>query len=201
MPPVRFASGGETMRRVLDATLSAAALAVVWPVIGITMLITKLDSPGPAILRQTRVGRGRRPFTIYKLRTMHTGTPEAATHTIGGSSLTRFGRVARRLKLDELPQLINVLRGDMSLVGPRPSLPSQTDLVEARDRLGVLAVRPGITGLAQVRGIDMSEPQRLAQVDAQYVRTRSLTGDLRLLLATALGSGLGVDHVDPDSRQ
>lgn len=185
----------ETTRRSLEIFLAAIGLLVLWPVIAVAMVITRLDSPGPAILKQTRVGRHRRAFTIYKLRTMRHGTRAAATHEVGAAALTRFGRLARRFKLDELPQLINVVRGDMSLVGPRPSLPSQTELVEARQILGVLTVRPGITGLAQVQRIDMSDPQRLAQIDAQYVRSRTLAGDFKLLLATLLGSGLGVDHV------
>jgi O-antigen biosynthesis protein WbqP len=111
------------------------------------------------------------------------------------SSVTALGEHLRRFKIDELPQLCNVLMGDMSLVGPRPCLPSQVDLVEARRQLGVLAVRPGITGLAQVNGVDMSDASRLAAIDAQYVRTQSLFGDLRLIMATLRGRGVGVDQV------
>jgi O-antigen biosynthesis protein WbqP len=101
--------------------------------------------------------------------------------------LTRVGSFLRRYRLDELPQLLNVLLGDMSLVGPRPCLPSQNELVEARRRLGVFEVPPGITGLAQVGGIDMSDPDRLAKVDAQYVCSRSFAGDLKLIWATLRG--------------
>ena len=111
------------------------------------------------------------------------------------SAVTSLGELLRRFKIDELPQLWNVLLGDMSLVGPRPCLPSQAELVEARKRLGVFTVRPGITGLAQVSGVDMSDANRLAEIDAQYVRTQSLVGDLRLIWATLRGQGVGVDQV------
>jgi O-antigen biosynthesis protein WbqP len=114
---------------------------------------------------------------------------------VQASSVTVLGDHLRRFKIDELPQLYNVLSGDMSLVGPRPCLPSQTELVEARRQLGVLAVRPGITGLAQVGGIDMSDANRLANVDAQYVSSQSFAGDLKLIWATLRGRGVGVDQV------
>jgi O-antigen biosynthesis protein WbqP len=109
--------------------------------------------------------------------------------------VTALGEHLRRFKIDELPQLWNVLIGDMSLVGPRPCLPSQIELVEARRRLGVLEMRPGITGLAQVSGVDMSDPNRLAEIDARYVRTQSLLGDFGLIWATLRGQGVGIDQV------
>jgi O-antigen biosynthesis protein WbqP len=126
---------------------------------------------------------------------MYSGTANLPTHEVKASSVTALGEHLRRFKIDELPQLWNVLAGDMSLVGPRPCLPSQTDLVEARRQLGVFEVRPGITGLAQVNGIDMSDASRLAKIDAQYVRTQSLIGDLRLTIATLRGHGVGIDQV------
>jgi O-antigen biosynthesis protein WbqP len=126
---------------------------------------------------------------------MYSGTANLPTHEVKASSVTALGEHLRRFKIDELPQLWNVLVGDMSLVGPRPCMPSQAELVEARRRRGVFAVRPGITGLAQVRGIDMSDANRLAEVDAEYVRSQSLQGDLRLIIATLRGQGVGVDQV------
>jgi O-antigen biosynthesis protein WbqP len=126
---------------------------------------------------------------------MYSGTANLPTHQVKASAVTSLGELLRRFKVDELPQLWNVLLGDMSLVGPRPCLPSQTELVEARKRLGVFAVRPGITGLAQVSGVDMSDANRLAEIDAQYVRTQSFVGDLRLVWATLRGQGVGVDQV------
>jgi O-antigen biosynthesis protein WbqP len=126
---------------------------------------------------------------------MYSGTANLPTHQVQASSVTLLGEHLRRFKIDELPQLCNVLIGDMSLVGPRPCLPSQTALVEARRQRGVFEVRPGITGLAQVNGVDMSDANRLAEIDAQYVRTQSLMGDFRLILATLRGQGVGVDQV------
>jgi O-antigen biosynthesis protein WbqP len=126
---------------------------------------------------------------------MYSGTANLPTHQVQASAVTPLGEHLRRFKVDELPQLWNVLMGDMSLVGPRPCLPSQTELVDARRRLGVFAVRPGITGLAQVSGVDMSDANRLAELDARYVRAQSLLGDFRLIWATLRGQGVGVDQV------
>lgn len=178
------------MKRTVDIAASVIGLILSWPILVAAAIAVRLDSPGPALFRQTRVGRHRRLFTCYKLRTMHVGTTQQATHLVDKSAVTRFGRFARRSKLDELPQLYNVLIGDMSLVGPRPCLPSQVELIEARTRLGVYEARPGVTGLAQVQGVDMSEPQRLAEIDSRYLRSQTLAGDLRIILATALGRRL-----------
>lgn len=178
-------------KRLLDLALAAPALVVLGPVLLACCLAVRLDSTGPAIFRQTRVGAGRKPFTCLKLRTMFIDTPEGASHTIRASAVTRVGRVLRRTKLDEIPQLINVLRGELSLVGPRPCLPSQAELIAAREAAGVFAVKPGITGLAQIDGIDMSDPERLAKIDAEYVKSVSLKLDLWILLMTVLGRGRG----------
>lgn len=176
------------MKRLIDVVASFVGLAFAAPIIALAMLAVRIETPGVALFRQTRVGRGEAPFTLYKIRSMHTGVKNDATHLMPESSTTRIGRVLRRTKIDELPQLVNVLRGDMSLVGPRPCLPTQIALIAARRRLGVFAVRPGITGLAQVRGIDMSDPERLAAVDHEYVKTASAAGDLKLIAATILSS-------------
>jgi O-antigen biosynthesis protein WbqP len=130
---------------------------------------------------------------------MYSGTLNLPTHQVDAASVTPLGKQLRRFKIDELPQLINVLAGDMSLVGPRPCLPTQVELVEARRRLGVLDVLPGITGLAQVKGVDMSDAVRLAEIDAQYVRTHSFLGDFKLIFATLRGQGVGVDQVVRDN--
>jgi O-antigen biosynthesis protein WbqP len=183
------------MKRAFDVLTCAVFLLLFWPVLLIIIVAIRLQSPGPAIFTQVRVGKDCRPFTCYKLRTMYSGTANLPTHEVKASSVTALGEHLRRFKIDELPQLWNVLAGDMSLVGPRPCMPSQTELVEARRRLGVFAVRPGITGLAQVRGIDMSDANRLAEVDGEYVRSQSLPGDLRLIMATLRGQGVGVDQV------
>jgi O-antigen biosynthesis protein WbqP len=183
------------MKRTFDVVACGLFLLFFWPILLIVIIAIRLQSPGPAIFRQARVGKGGRPFTCYKLRTMYSGTANLPTHEVQVSSVTALGEHLRRFKVDELPQLCNVLIGDMSLVGPRPCLPSQTALVEARRQRGVLEVRPGITGLAQVNGVDMSDANRLAEIDAQYVRTQSLIGDFRLILATLRGQGVGVDQV------
>ena len=183
------------MKRAFDVLASMLLLLFCWPILLIVIIAIRLQSPGPAIFRQVRVGKNGRPFTCYKLRTMYSGTANLPTHEVQASSVTPLGEHLRRFKIDELPQLCNVLIGDMSLVGPRPCLPSQTALVEARRQLGVFEVRPGITGLAQVNGVDMSDANRLAELDAQYVRTQSLMGDFRLILATLRGQGVGVDQV------
>jgi O-antigen biosynthesis protein WbqP len=183
------------MKRAFDIAACVLFLLICWPILLVIIIAIRLHSPGSAIFTQIRVGKGGRLFTCYKLRTMYAGTANLPTHQVQSSSVTALGEHLRRFKIDELPQLCNVLMGDMSLVGPRPCLPSQLDLLEARRQLGVLEVRPGITGLAQVNGVDMSDACRLAQIDAQYVRTQSLFGDLRLIMATLRGCGVGVDQV------
>jgi len=179
------------MKRALDLALVLAVLPAAVPVALLCMAAIRLTSPGPAILAQTRVGRHEQPFACYKLRTMHADTPHAPTHETSARAVTPLGRWLRRLKLDELPQLWNVARGDMSLVGPRPCLPAQTELVAARRALGLYALRPGITGVAQVAGVDMSDPRRLAALDATYLASMSAATDLRLILATVWGAGRG----------
>jgi O-antigen biosynthesis protein WbqP len=189
------------MKRTIDLMASICGLALCWPVLLILIVAVRLESAGPGIFAQTRIGRRGVEFTCYKLRSMFSGTAQKPSHEVGNSSVTALGRFLRKSKLDELPQLYNVLTGDMSLVGPRPCLPSQTELIAARDRLDALTVRPGITGLAQIRGVDMSEPERLAKIDAEYARTQSLSMDMRILFSTITGVGRGVDRVgkpDPD---
>jgi len=183
------------MKRAFDISTCALLLLLSWPLLLLVIIGIRLQSPGKAVFSQIRVGKDGRPFTCYKLRTMYSGTGNLPTHQVDASAITAFGEHLRRFKIDELPQLWNVLIGDMSLVGPRPCLPSQIELVEVRRRLGVLDVRPGITGLAQISGIDMSNANRLAEVDARYVRTQSLLGDFKLILATLRGQGVGVDQV------
>ncbi|UIJ70230.1 sugar transferase [Aurantimonas sp. HBX-1] len=179
------------MKRLFDFAVSAAALVVLgWLILALVVLI-RLTSPGPGLFLQERVGRGRKIFRCCKLRTMAEGTPHVATHHATAASITGLGRRLRRVKLDELPQLWNVLKGEMSLVGPRPCLPVQAELIAARERRGVFALRPGITGRAQVMGVDMSDPERLAQIDAEYAASQSFFGDLKLLAQTFFGAGRG----------
>lgn len=179
------------MKRALEVALSLAGLVVLAPVGVAVALAIRAETRGPAIFSQVRVGRHERLFRCHKFRSMRVGTPERATHDMVRSDVTRVGGFIRATKLDELPQLWNVVVGDMSLVGPRPCLPQQTELIEARRSRGVYEVRPGITGLAQVEGIDMSNPRRLARVDALYLSRASLRLDAQLLLATFVGRKRG----------
>ena len=178
------------MIRLLDITFSIIGLVVTLPLLILLAVIGLFDTGSP-IFRQVRVGRHRRPFTLVKFRTMKLGTPSVPTHLVDASATTPFGRFLRRTKLDELPQLWNVLKGDMSLVGPRPCLFSQTDLIEERERLGVFGARPGITGLAQIRGIDMSDPRLLAETDREMLDSLTVGNYLRYILLTLLGRGHG----------
>ncbi|ALN72870.1 sugar transferase [Aureimonas sp. AU20] len=182
------------MKRVFDILASLAGLLALSWLIGLLVILVRRDSSGPGLFAQERVGRHGRPFICYKLRTMRQGTASVATHEMSASAVTPLGENLRRWKLDELPQLWNVLRGDMSFVGPRPCLPIQHEVIEERQKRGVLALRPGITGLAQVSDIDMSTPVRLAEADAAYLAQRTFVGDLVLILKTVTGSGQG-DHV------
>ena len=171
-------------KQIVDLAGAALLLVVTSPVLVLAALAVRASSPGPVIFSQTRVGRDGLPFRCHKLRTMYVGTPSLPTHEAPANSVTSVGKVLRKFKLDELPQFWNVLKREMSLVGPRPCLPTQTELIECRRRLGVLAALPGITGLAQIRGIDMSNPELLAETDAAYLRTASLWLDLRILFGT-----------------
>jgi O-antigen biosynthesis protein WbqP len=187
------------MKRAFDIVICTMSLLVVWPLLLLAVVAIRIQSPGRPVFAQVRVGKHGHPFFCYKLRTMYLGTASLPTHQVKASAVTALGEYLRRFKIDELPQLWNVLIGDMSLVGPRPCLPSQTELIVARHQLGVLELRPGITGLAQVKGVDMSDPTRLAEIDARYVRTQSMTGDLRLIWATVRGQGVGIDQVRASS--
>ncbi|CDX41924.1 Glycosyltransferase [Mesorhizobium sp. SOD10] len=171
-------------KRALDLAVAVPMLALASPVLLVAMLAIRATSAGPAIFSQIRVGRGGALFACRKLRTMYRATPSLPTHEAPAGSVTAVGKVLRATKIDELPQLWNVLKGEMSLVGPRPCLPTQTELIERRQELGVLAALPGITGLAQIKGIDMSDPKLCAETDAAYIRTASTGLDLKILLGT-----------------
>lgn len=173
-----------TIKRCFDVLASAIGLLIFGGPIIVTILIVRLTSRGRGLFAQERIGRDCKPFICYKIRTMYEETRVAATHEIRSSSVTPVGRWLRTLKIDELPQLWNVLRGDMSLVGPRPCLPSQTELINKRLERGVYRIRPGISGKAQTLGIDMSDPERLARVDAEYLNERTFLGDLLILART-----------------
>ena len=178
------------MRRLLDVLFSATGLLLLLPVLMVVWLIGWFDT-GLPLFRQERVGRHQKLFVLVKFRTMRPDTASVASHLADASSITSFGRFLRRTKLDELPQLWNVLKGEMSLVGPRPCLFNQQTLIDERERRAVYQARPGITGLAQVKGIDMSTPELLAQTDAKMLATLTLRDYFRYILQTVTGKGTG----------
>lgn len=178
------------VRRLFDLVFSLLGLIVGFPVLLILILIGLFDTGSP-IFRQQRVGRHRKPFTLVKFRTMKPDTASVASHLASASSITPFGRFLRGSKLDELPQLWNVLTGDMSIVGPRPCLYNQFELIEERDRRGVFEARPGITGLAQVNEIDMSTPELLAETDQKMLEDLTLKNYFKYIVMTATGKGAG----------
>lgn len=178
------------MLRLLDIVFSLMGLVLGFPVLLLVYVVGLFDTGAP-LFRQERVGRYQKPFTLVKFRTMRVGTASVASHLADAQAITPMGRFLRRTKLDELPQLWNVLQGEMSLVGPRPGLFNQQELLHARQAHGVFEARPGITGLAQVSGIDMSTPELLAQTDARMLQTLSVRAYFSYILQTVLGRGRG----------
>jgi O-antigen biosynthesis protein WbqP len=158
---------------------------------GVMAVPIAIESRANPFFLQWRLGQNEKPFRILKLRTMHLNAPTRASHMIGLEFVLKTGKIARITKIDELPQLWNVLTGQMSLVGPRPGLPSQTELTNERRTHNVFALTPGITGVSQIVGLDMSTPQALAVSDATYPKEWSITRDLKILCLTILGSGRG----------
>lgn len=178
------------MLRLLDIVFSLLGLVLGFPVLLLVYLVGLFDTGAP-LFWQERVGRHQKPFTLVKFRTMRVGTASVASHLADTQAITPMGRFLRRTKLDELPQLWNVLKGEMSLVGPRPGLFNQQELLQARQAHGVFAARPGITGLAQVSGIDMSTPELLAQTDARMLAHLSVRNYFNFIVQTVLGGGHG----------
>lgn len=178
------------MIRFLDVVFAFFGLVFLWPVMAVLFVLGLFDTGAP-LFKQVRVGRNKKPFTLVKFRTMKVDTASVASHLASSSSITKFGAFLRRTKLDELPQLWNVLKGEMSLVGPRPGLFNQEELTTEREALGVFAVRPGVTGLAQVSNIDMSTPALLAQTDAQMMAALTVKTYFKYILMTVLGKGAG----------
>jgi len=167
---------------------AAGLLVLLAPLLLAVAIAIQLDSPGPALFRQRRIGRGTREFRIVKFRSMRLGTPDLASHLMGPGSprVTRLGRWLRRASLDELPQLWNVLRGEMSLVGPRPALFNQYDLIAQRQRDGVDALRPGVTGWAQIHGRDDLPLERKVAYDREYLERWSPALDVQIVLRTVM---------------
>jgi lipopolysaccharide/colanic/teichoic acid biosynthesis glycosyltransferase len=178
------------MLRILDFIFSLLGLVLGSPVL-LTIYLVGLFDTGSPVFKQERVGRNKMPFILVKFRTMSVDTASVASHLASTASITKVGGFLRKTKLDELPQLWNVLKGEMSLVGPRPGLFNQEELTVARESEGVFNVRPGITGLAQVSDIDMSTPELLAKTDAKMIRELSLSNYFKFILQTVIGAGAG----------
>lgn len=178
------------MIRILDVVFSVLGLLALLPVL-LVLVVLGFICQGSPLFRQVRLGRGQKPFVLFKFRTMKLGTVSVPTHLADASAITSYGSFLRRTKLDELPQLWNVLKGEMSLVGPRPGLPDDTELTRERAAQGVFTARPGITGLAQVSGTDMSTPRRLAATDRRMLESLTVRSYFRYVFHTMAGKGAG----------
>lgn len=175
------------IKRTFDIILTLLGIIILSPLLLILCLAIKIDSKGPIIFKQKRVGQNKAYFNIYKFRTMKVDTPkEMPTHLLNDPDvfITKVGKFLRKTSLDELPQLFNILKGDMAVIGPRPALWNQYDLIEERDKYSVNEVRPGLTGLAQISGRDELEIPIKAQIDGQYVSKIGFFMDLKCFFGT-----------------
>ena len=174
-------------KRVIDFSLSFIGLIILFPVLSTLMIAIKLDSPGPVFFKQKRVGIHKTHFNILKFRTMRADTPQdVPTHLLENPEqyITRLGRFMRKASLDELPQLINILKGDMSIVGPRPALWNQRDLLKERDKYGANNIIPGLTGWAQINGRDELDIPEKAKLDGEYVKQMGFVMDVKCFFGT-----------------
>lgn len=194
-----------TVKRCLDILSSGIVFFMLLPLLIITALLIKWDSPGPVIFAQRRIGRDDKEFVMYKFRTMYVGTPEVATDKLQDSKshITSVGYYLRKYSIDEIPQLVNILTGDMAVVGPRPALYNQYDLREMRNLAGVNVIRPGLTGWAQVNGRDEIPLKQKVSLDAYYLRHRSLLLDLQIIYRTLFSvyAGEGVRQEKSSRKQ
>ncbi len=184
-------------KRLLDIVLSAAGLLVLSPVLLVIAVAIKLDSKGPVLFKQKRVAKGKEHFQILKFRTMYADVPkDVPTHLLADpeSKITKIGRFLRKSSLDELPQIWNILVGEMSIIGPRPALWNQFDLIEERDKYGANDVRPGLTGLAQVMGRDELPIEVKAKYDGEYAQNVTFANDVKIFFKT-ITSVLGAKGV------
>ena len=175
------------IKRFIDIVLSLGAIVFLSPVLIVLAVLIKLDSKGPVLFRQKRVGKGKTHFEILKFRTMYADVPkDVPTHLLAdpASKITKIGKFLRKSSLDELPQIFNILKGEMSIIGPRPALWNQFDLIEERDKYGANDVRPGLTGLAQVMGRDELPIDIKARYDGDYVKDISFSNDVKIFFRT-----------------
>lgn len=173
-------------KRIIDFIVSLMGLILLLPVFFIIAVVVKLDSKGPVFFKQKRVGIHKTYFSILKFRTMKTDTPDVPTHLLDNPDIfiTRSGKILRKTSLDELPQILNILMGQMSIIGPRPALWSQEDLINEREKYGANNVLPGLTGMAQINGRDELSIQKKALLDGKYVKQMSFLQDVRLFFGT-----------------
>ncbi|MBQ2842081.1 MAG: sugar transferase [Clostridia bacterium] len=176
------------MKRIFDFTVSLLLIIILLPVFLIIGIIIAIDAGNPVIYRQYRVGKDNKLFYIYKFRTMRRDTPLAATQNLEQAEkyITKSGKILRKTSLDELPQLFNVLAGDMSFVGPRPLIPEEKEIRRIRKKYNVYSVRPGITGLAQVNGRDMLSDEEKALFDKEYIDKQSIGLDIKIMFKTVM---------------
>jgi len=175
------------IKRIIDFVISFVAMLILWPVFLLIAIIIKLDSKGPVLFKQKRVGKDKHYFYILKFRTMRTDTPkDMPTHMLKDPEvfITRIGKILRKTSLDELPQIINILKGEMSIIGPRPALWNQYDLIEERDKYGANDVYPGLTGWAQINGRDELPIEVKAQLDGEYVQKMGFWMDVKCFFGT-----------------
>tara|TARA_Y100000589_G_C26840193_1_gene501648 strand:+ start:87 stop:641 length:555 start_codon:yes stop_codon:yes gene_type:complete len=178
------------MIRIFDFLIALFGIIILMPLILVIFLILYFDNKSPFFF-QERIGKNLKKFTLIKFRTMSKSTKECATHLVDTSKITTLGSFLRKTKLDEIPQLLNVLKGEMSFVGPRPCLPIQTELMKLRQELNIHFFLPGITGLAQVKGIDMSNPLLLAKTEYEMIKNFNIVSYFSLIFATLIGNGFG----------
>ena len=183
-------------KRMLDFSLALVGLLFAWPVLLLIAVAIKIDDPGPAIFKQKRVGIHKSYFELYKFRSMKVDTPDVPTHLLENPEqyISRVGKFLRKTSLDELPQMINILKGEMSIIGPRPALWNQYDLIEERDKYGANDVRPGLTGLAQVMGRDELPIDVKAKYDGEYAQNVTFAHDVKIFFKT-ITSVLGAEGV------
>jgi len=175
------------IKRILDFTLSLLALLILWPFLLLIALLIKLDSKGPVLFKQKRMGKGKTHFNMLKFRTMRIDTPkDMPTHLLDNPDqwITRVGKFLRKTSLDELPQIWNIFIGQMSIIGPRPALWNQEDLIAERDKYGANDIKPGLTGWAQINGRDELPIDVKADLDGQYVKNLSFTMDIKCFFLT-----------------
>lgn len=180
---------GKYVKQIIDFIISLLSLIVLLPFLAIISLLIKLESKGPILFKQERIGKDKKHFNIYKFRTMKTDTPkDMPTHRLKDANtyITKIGKVLRKTSIDELPQLINILKGEMSIIGPRPALWNQDDLIAERDKYNANSIKPGLTGWAQVNGRDELEIPIKAKYDGEYVEKMSFLFDIKIFFKTII---------------